>query len=154
MLYNPPILGTVYKLVSDMTPKYYIGSTVQKLNIRLSQHKSAFKKNISGLSSKFVMCYPDVRIEPVVVFMITEHKQLLEKELEIINADKDFCFNILGTKDAYSKNYIKEYTKEYLKDPIHQEKHRDRNMKWRIKNKDRLHACNNTVVNCDHYDKT
>jgi hypothetical protein len=92
MLYNPPILGTVYKLVSDMTPKYYVGSTVQKLNIRLSQHKSAFKKN-SCISSKFMMCYPDVRIEPVIVFMITDHKQLLEKELEIINSDKDFCLN-------------------------------------------------------------
>jgi hypothetical protein len=37
--------GKVYKLVSDVSPLIYIGSTCKTLSTRLSCHKSAYKEN-------------------------------------------------------------------------------------------------------------
>ena len=53
--------GTIYKITSSMTPKIYIGSTIQPLHKRFQRHKNNYKYNES-CTSKIILQYEDANI--------------------------------------------------------------------------------------------
>ena len=146
-------IGTVYKISSPQTPKFYIGSTSQKLlSTRLSQHKHCLKKG-KELVSKHIVCFPDAIIEPLCCMKFTNRSELHAIEYQVMKQYGDQVVNHIGIQDSYSKEYKNNYCKEYLRDPIHKQKHNNIMKAQHQKNKDQIHARKNTVVNCDHCDK-
>ena len=127
------ILGTIYKIVSNQTPKYYIGSTILSLNKRLAKHKWASKSR--GCTSKLILQYDDAKIEKLYDIEVETIKELREIERNEVMANRDNLVNKFLTRTK-------------------QEQQKIQNKKRYQNHRDRIHAWNNTVVNCDHCDKT
>lgn len=90
--------GKIYKLVSSHTDQVYIGSTTQKLNIRLSGHESDFNRNMKKSSEKLIR-YCDCKIELLEKFPCKNDKELRKREQYWINKYP----NVSNFKNAYSK---------------------------------------------------
>ena len=59
MIYNKYSNGKIYKLSVDGHKKFYVGSTIKTLNIRLSKHKYGYKQFLIGkmsYSTSFKLC--------------------------------------------------------------------------------------------------
>ena len=89
---------TVYILSSALTNKVYIGSTCQKLSVRLSAHKSRSNNNHKCTSSKIIEL-GEYKISPLCVIENCTQKEIELKEQDFIFCFKDICVNFLGTKD-------------------------------------------------------
>lgn len=78
------MIGYIYKLTSPKTDIIYIGSTVQKLSVRLSKHKHDYKrylnKKYNYVSSFQVVKYDDAKIELIEQFEYDNRKDLLNLE--------------------------------------------------------------------------
>ena len=108
--------GKIYKLICDKTDKIYIGSTVCKLNYRLSGHKSLDCK------SKKLFELGEVKIELIENYPCNSKKELETRERYFIKKYKDIVVNKLiptrTIKEHYQDNKNKklEYQKDYQKD--------------------------------------
>ena len=128
--------GKIYKLWSPQGNEIYIGSTVNSLAKRLSQHKSYRDCNSKYLFEN----YDDVKIELIEEYPCNNKMELNRKEGQHIRNNK--CLNtcIAGrTKKEYyqnNKERIKEKAKEYNKD--NKEDIKEREKKYRENNKEHL----------------
>jgi hypothetical protein len=108
--------GKIYKIISDLTDKFYIGSTSQKyLCDRLNNHKSEYNrwlKNNKGYCSSFEL----IKLEQYKIILIESYScnskaELQQREQHYI--DKYKCDNLLNIFRSFNSL---EYTKEYKKD--------------------------------------
>jgi predicted GIY-YIG superfamily endonuclease len=91
--------GIVYMVSSPNTDKVYIGSTVQALTRRFTDHKSKFKNNHKNQTkAAIVIAAGDAKITELFKFETCTIKELRLKEAEYINQYKDNLVNLLDTK--------------------------------------------------------
>ena len=92
-------IGKIYKITSRETPRCYIGSTIQKIETRFSEHKSTYKKWIKGTygycTSFEIIKFFDCSIELLEEIKQPTDDELLTKEKEYINKT-DMCTNTSG----------------------------------------------------------
>ena len=113
----------IYKLSCNITNKEYYGSTTQKLNARLRQHKADAKRRTGA--SKQIIDGGDYHITLMEDYPCETKLGLLKKERYYIENNK--CVN----KELPSRTE-KEYNKQYAID------NKDRLKQCRIDNKDKL----------------
>jgi hypothetical protein len=121
-------VGKIYKIIDNTNGNIYIGSTTQKLNIRLNEHKSEYNRYLKGKSQTHCTSFEiiknnDYRIE-IIKYVI--YKDKIELHLrERYYIENNECVNIvipLRTRKEWrndNKDYIKEWrndNKEYHKD--------------------------------------
>jgi hypothetical protein len=123
-------IGRVYKITSNETADIYVGSTVQKLYQRFSNHKLDYTKYTQGKFAKYmtsycILKYSDAKIELLEERGFEYKNDMLKLEGEYIRAIEG-CINkqVAGRtekeyKDTYKDQY-KQYNKEY------NETHKDR----------------------------
>ena len=119
--------GKIYTIKSDENDKVYIGSTVQTLSERLSDHKSDYKALIDG-RGRYISSFEIVQFESCTIELLQEYPcdsgdELRKKEGEYIRQYKEKykenCVNLLiagRTKKEYredNKEAIAEKKKEY-----------------------------------------
>lgn len=146
----------IYKLSHPDTDKIYIGSTIQQLNRRLSEHKSdynRYKKNEYNFVTSFFLFelgIDDVKIELIEFYPCETKKQLEIHEGHVIQELTDTCVNKrISTKmskkeretEYYqnNKDKIKQYYQEN-KDKIkeYREENKEKIEEYREKNKERI----------------
>lgn len=84
---NPYSFGKIYKLFPKEQPNnFYIGSTTSPLNIRLTNHKSAIRRNNlnSKLGKAFKPVVEDLKIELLEAFPCIHKRELEKQETEFI----------------------------------------------------------------------
>jgi mevalonate kinase len=119
--------GTVYKISTPKTDKVYIGSTTQKLNARMRQHRCS-----KACMSQQLLELGECKIEALeVLYNITK------KELEI--------------KEQYYQNLLKELTvnkkrAHQTKEDLKQQKKEDR-QRWRAANPEKVAELNKKFYN-------
>ena len=148
----------IYKIVSDLTDKIYIGSTCSPLSKRHYQHIKAGKNKCT--SSELIKL-GDTRIELVEDFPCERKEQLNAREGYYIKLYKDICINrcIAGRTD---KEYYKDnrdhlieqqtlyyeankdtrckYQKEY--NGVNKDRRKEYNKAYNEANKDRIKEYN------------
>ena len=102
--------GKIYKLISNNTKMIYIGSTIRKLHIRFSEHKSAYKH--SNKNSKYsilkILKLGDCDIILLEKFPCKTKKELHARERYWIEKLKKICVNIIHPTRTNSE-YMREY---------------------------------------------
>ncbi len=87
--------GKIYKITSKSGT--YIGSTVQRLEVRFDQHKKAYEKYVKDegkyLTSFDLIKDDDVIIEKIENFKCNDLKDLWKREAEIIREFGTKCVN-------------------------------------------------------------
>ena len=142
----------IYRIVSDQTNMIYIGSTIDKLNKRLTNHICNYNKYLNGnkmyCSSYEILKYDDYKIELIELYPCDNKNELHEKEQYYLTFYKDICVNkqkaytgltkIEYNKERYqnNKDKIQEYKKEYYQ--LNREKLLERNRKYKQDNKDKI----------------
>lgn len=112
--------GKIYKLVCD-DGKYYIGSTIRCLKMRLSSHKSASTKTETNNTYNHIKTigWDKVKIELIELFPCENRIQLLERETWHISQHKEnqLCLNtrnpLTDNTTPEAKEAHKEKCKEY-----------------------------------------
>lgn len=66
-----PELGKVYVLMSPHSERVYIGSTHNKLNVRLSHHKSHYKQYLAG-NHNYVTSFELIELGDCRIYLIEE----------------------------------------------------------------------------------
>lgn len=127
--------GKIYQITSKQTDDVYIGSTIQRLSSRLTDHKAKYK-NVADVSSRELMKYDDVIIELIELYPCETREDLLWRERYWIENIK--CVNLIipiRVKEEM-KEYYKTYKKKYYKENQEQQ---DKNAKLRYeKNKEHI----------------
>ena len=142
--------GKIYKIKSNQTEKFYIGSTINELKLRLIQHKTHYKGFQEGkgnfLASFEIIIFNDVSIELIEKFSCNSKKELVKREGEIIKQylqDGNILNkNIAGRtfKEYYEENFekVKKIRSKYYNQ--NKEKVREQQKKYYLANKDKLKA--------------
>lgn len=121
----------IYAIKSFKTDQLYIGSTIDKLCKRFSNHKQN-KKSGRGCSANQMLDYDDAYIELIENYPCNTYDELLAREKHHIRENKDKCVNLIFNnkpvtktpitgevvidetkKTADRKAYDKEYNKKY-----------------------------------------
>jgi hypothetical protein len=90
--------GKIYKIVSDMTDKIYIGSTTKDyLKQRLSKHKYNYKQWLNG-KTNYMSSFEIVKNEDATIVLLESYPcnskdQLLARERFYIEENKNLCIN-------------------------------------------------------------
>jgi len=121
--------GKIYKLVSKNTNQIYIGSTINSLSSRLSQHVHHYRLYKLGkynyLTSFIILDAGDYSVELIEKYPCSGIKELNVREGQIMLENPDICVNkkISGRtvhesyKACYKKHQAKylEYQKQYYR---------------------------------------
>ena len=113
----------IYTIRSPHTERYYIGSTIQKLCKRFSDHNINYKDYLDE-KHHFVTSFKILELGDAYIELLEEYEcenktQLLKREGEFIREHKNNCVNkcIAGrTKKQYNidtKEHIQERSKQY-----------------------------------------
>ena len=86
--------GKIYKIVSDQTDKVYIGSTIQTLAQRFTDHKKRYrehvnKANIICLSAFDILKYDDAQIILIELFPCSKKCELESREYHHIKLEEN-----------------------------------------------------------------
>jgi ribosomal protein S27AE len=150
-------IGRVYKICCPHTDKIYIGSTVQTIEKRFTEHKSQFKCGTIKEYSKFILELGDCWIDEIRQYENVTKTQLDKYEGETMKENIDLIVNkyMAGqTQKEYSiinKEKISKTKKEYYHDNIdkiskknkvyaqeNKEKLTEYNKEYRAENKEKL----------------
>jgi len=119
------VYGRVYTLRTHQSPDIYIGSTIQTLSQRMTDHRRHYQKYLDGtfvyISSYEVLQHEDAYIELIFEGEFESKYALMKKEGEYIREMNCVNKNIPGRTDA-----------EYRED------HKEQINKWREENKQHL----------------
>lgn len=125
--------GKIYKIWSPSTDLTYIGSTCNKLHVRLFEHRSKYKAYKAGkfnyVTSFEVLEQPDHRILLIEDFPCQNKAELNRHEGDIIQAMT--CVN-----KCVAGRTILESKKNYREN--HKDENREYNKKYRDEHKDEL----------------
>jgi hypothetical protein len=113
--------GKIYVIRSNQTDVVYVGSTVEKLCVRMAKHRANYKIYMDGkfnyVTSFKILEYEDAYIELVENYPCDSKEQLLKREGQIIRETQN-CVN----------RYIAGRTKgEYMQDNKEKIQHQRRN---------------------------
>ena len=84
--------GKIYKIISNETTKYYIGSTIFDLEIRLEGHKKAYKRFLDGYSYDNFSSFELLKLGDVRIELIENYPCNSKKELEMREAELQYQF--------------------------------------------------------------
>jgi hypothetical protein len=118
------ISGTIYKITSTQTPRFYIGSTIQSLSRRLAEHKYHSKRG--GCTSKLILQYDDAKIEKLYDIEVETINELREIERNEVMANKDNVVNKNLTrtkKEIQKKKYKIQNEKRIANNPNYHSEH-------------------------------
>jgi hypothetical protein len=109
--------GKIYKIVCNETGFIYIGSTVQKLNIRISDHKKDYKAWLDG-KIHYITSFDIIKNNNYYIELIEDYPCESKLELEMREGywQKQMdCVNkcIAGAACGDIKAYMKNYQKKY-----------------------------------------
>jgi hypothetical protein len=113
--------GKIYKIVDRNNENIYIGSTIQSLNIRLSQHKCVYKRKENGIYS-FITSFNIIKNDDFYIELIEEYPCNNRYELELrerFHIDNNNCVNfIIPTRtieewNEENREELLEYHKQY-----------------------------------------
>jgi hypothetical protein len=121
----------IYKIWSSNTEKIYIGSTTQKLCVRLVEHKSKFKKYKNETSKYYtssfeLLKYDDAKIELIEEYKCDNKEQLYKREGEIIRQNKDLCVNMLVAGRSYTEYRLNNKDKINERSKIYRRTHKEK----------------------------
>lgn len=137
--------GKIYKIISNETDKVYIGSTIQKLNMRIVQHRKDYRKYINNeyhyVSSFDILQYPDAKIILIETYSCDDKEQLRAREQYYIEttincANKNYAYIADKSQEWHNRN--KERTAEINKESYERNKERrkaDEELQQRLKEK-------------------
>lgn len=136
--------GCVYKLYNTENNKYYVGSTIQKLNRRLKDHRN--QANNSTRQSKL---YVEMRLIGCDKWYIEELKEInINNKIELIKYENDFinltdinCLNCINSQfkiepnqKIKSKNKVIDIDNDKYQNNLIMEKNRAQEKRDLIKN--------------------
>lgn len=111
--------GKIYKLVSNLTDKIYIGSTTQSLSQRMGGHRKDYK-NKYNIASSILVAYGDAKPILIKKYPCNSREELEAEERVYIEKIKCINKNIpTRTKSEYyqdNKEHILEYQTSYYQD--------------------------------------
>jgi hypothetical protein len=143
-------LGKIYRITGNGVS--YIGSTIQPLNERLTQHKYDYRKYLKG-KYHYTTSYECVSDENCVIELIENYPcnnktELERREGEIIQATECVNKNVAGRTDQeYKREYfqanrekIAEYQREYREAnrEANREKRAEYHREYREANRERI----------------
>jgi hypothetical protein len=113
--------GKVYIIYSTLTPKVYIGSTIQNINTRFLLHKSDYKRYNEGKIKKYTVfnMFDEIGIKnckiQVIKYCYCSSKTELEREEGYFIKTSKNCYNknIAGRSQIEYRNDNQEKRKEY-----------------------------------------
>lgn len=137
--------GKIYKIVSDLTDKFYIGSTTKKnLCDRLYNHKSKYNSWIKT-NKEYYGSFELMKLEQYKIILLENYScnskaELIQREQFYI--DKYKCDNLLNihrsfNSTEYRKEYKKDWEEKYGKDRT--EYYKNWNSKEEVKLKKRIY---------------
>ena len=147
--------GKIYCIRSHQTDDIYIGSTTQKLCVRMAGHRKDYKRFINNKThyyTSFDLCkYDDAYIELLEEYKCNNKEELEKREGEIIRSMD--CINklVVGrTKQEYDKEYykinkkkLKEYQKTYKLNPENMKKIKECKKEY---NKIKITCCCGSII--------
>lgn len=142
--------GKIYQVVSRLTPKIYIGSTINSLSRRMALHRAACRKLLfEGKSSRGIneifSIDPDCEIVLIENFPCQNKQELFLRERFYIEQMKDICVNVKqpimleGDRKLY---FAKHYENN-------REKVIDRAKKYYYDHKDEILSKNKEKITCE-----
>lgn len=127
--------GKIYKITSPQSDKFYIGSTINDIRIRLSKHKNNYKNYLNGKYC-YVSSFEVIKYDDCIIELLKEVKCESKTELEIEEGktikeyqDRILNKNVAGRTKKEYRELNKDISKEYQKN-------------YRELNKDKLKAIN------------
>lgn len=145
--------GTVYKIVSDDKTMIYIGSTVNKLNLRLNSHVACFRKWMNGELDGFYSVFfifleaGSYNIEPIEIVQFNDINTLRQREQYWINNTD--CINFtkayrtLNEYNLYVETYrLTNKTKILESQRKYYETHKEQSKLYREQNKKKIKEYN------------
>lgn len=135
--------GKIYKLVSNYTDEIYIGSTIQPLNKRISQHR----ENRNDCASKKLTELGEIKIILIENFPCESKEELLKRErfyIESMDCLNKRCPIITETerKESHYKNYL-------IYQKLNSEKIKEHKRFYSLKNKEKINEKKKIKYNCD-----
>ena len=136
----------IYKICSNLTDKFYIGSTTQSIKQRLSEHLMGYKQYIRT-NNKYITSYEIIKLGDSYITLIEENnfnnrQQLLNREGEIIT------LNINNVVNKYIAGRTKaEYYKHYYND--NKEQITERHKQYDINHKDQIAERHKQTIICE-----
>jgi hypothetical protein len=130
--------GKIYKIVSDLTDKIYIGATCSQLNKRYYEHKSFYKTGRKTCNSLELFKLGETRIELIEDFPCERKEQLNAREGYYIKLYKDICINrnIAGrTHKEYKQDNKEQLIKQHKK---YYESHKEQKKQYYEVNKENI----------------
>ena len=104
------IIGRIYKIVSSECDGCYVGSTTKQLSTRFSDHKSSYKRYLSGKGGYYtsfeVLKFVDASVELIHEGVFDSRKDMEHLEGELIRT----------TPNAMNKNVAGRTKKEHYHD--------------------------------------
>ena len=146
----------IYKIVCNTTGLTYVGSTIQKLSQRLSEHKGKYKLYLKG-KTNFITSFDIIKNNNYQIILIDEcpcnnKEQLLREERKYI--EKLGCINkIIPTRtkkewDEYNKQYYKQH---YLDNKEKISKKKKQHYQY---NKDKILEQKKKTIQCEFCNST
>ena len=129
--------GKIYKIVSNLTDKIYIGSTTRTLSQRMGGHRTDYKNKNKNVSSSILLAYGDAK--PILIKNYPcNSKDELEAE-ERVYIETMVCVNKNipnRTKREYqqdNKEHIQEYKRQCIFNVIRKQYYNKIKNKYRVK---------------------
>ena len=122
--------GKIYEVVNSINNKCYIGSTTQRLCVRMAGHRSNYKSCKSSYSSKilFEEDYDNCKIILIENYPCDNKEQLHKRERHWV--EQIDCLN--KNIPSRTKDEIIQYQKEY------RENHKQNQKEYKIQNKQKI----------------
>jgi len=147
----------IYKICSNLTDKYYIGSTTQTLAQRLSKHVGAYKTHIKN-NTHYVSSYEIIKLGDAFIVLLEQcnfnnQQQLFKREGDVIKLNINNVVNkqITGrTQKEYfidNKEQIIEYNKQFYIDNAEQLKIKQK--QYRNDNAEHIAEYNKQTFTCN-----
>lgn len=105
----------IYKLISWQTDAVYYGSTTLDLNVRLSCHRTKFKRWINGKSDEYCSSFKVVKFTDCAIFLVEKYPCNTRDQLEIREEfwiSTNACINMQGKSNSKRKEYEKKRYRE------------------------------------------
>ena len=126
----------IYKLISQTHPELvYYGSTIQKLCVRMCEHRRDFKNN-KNVRSKKVMQFEDVQIILVINFDCHSKEELTALEADYIRDNE--CVNKNKTRRTYKQYREDNKAKIIQYQEVNKEKNKDYLKQYREDNDEQI----------------
>ena len=73
--------GKIYKIISKLTDKIYIGSTTASLEARFKQHKQKYRDYLLNRTKKYISSFEILKCDDAVIILLQNYSCNNKKEL-------------------------------------------------------------------------